>query len=328
MALIVKTFNNGWGNDVPLKQLEQDIVDQYLNFNNNRTILINSTWYTKEYHQQVVAELQNIDFDQIVLVSMLDAAIPQPSWYQEFNRPVYAIGYYPGANTIDFWALTVDQYFQKPDIDLLNYNTIDTAYMCLNRKPHWHRKHLYNQLTLLKIAEQGIVSMGGDNASAERLLIQDAGQCDLAPNAGTDQTGIANDIMSLGHSNNWQRHFLNIITETQYDITKTYFVSEKIYKPIIGCRPFLVYSSDGAVEWLTARGFEPYTNDFSDISNLDLTDPMNMAPFLVTLCKQSPTYWQTKFLALKDKVMYNNSNFQKYVTSIKTQISKGMQCQI
>jgi len=326
--MIVKTFDNGWGNNFPLKQLEQKIVDQYLKNDTEQTVLINSTWYTQEYHEQVMAQLRTMKFDRIVLVSMLDAAIPDPGWYAEFNCNVNAIGYYPGNDTIDFWALTVSQHFDKPVYDVMNVNLIDRAYMCLNRKPHWHRRRLYQQLEQLNIVDYGIVSMGGDNTPAERVLEQDAGTCDLAPNAGTDQNGIANDIMSLGYPGNWQRCFLNVVTETQFDIQKSYFVSEKIYKPILGYRPFLVYATDGAVAWLTERGFENYTQDFKDISDLDLSSPENLAPFLAVLCCQPRQYWQAKFVALKDKIVYNNNNFYKYVTSINNQIAKGIQCQI
>jgi hypothetical protein len=325
--MIVKTFDNGWGNNFPVKQFEQQIVDQYLITDVAKSILINNTWYTHDYHQQVIEQLKNEDFDQIILVSMLDASIARPHWYQEFQRPVRAVGYYPGKDVIDFWALTVDKYFQKPTFDLLDFSNIDTAYMCLNRKPHWHRQRLYQQLVNLNIVDQGIVSMGGNNSPAQRTLLLDAGESDLAPNAGCDQNGIANDIMSLGHPSNWSRCFLNVVTETQFDIAETYFVSEKIYKPIIGCRPFLVYAN-GADAWLTERGFETYTKDFQDITNLDLSNPHNMATFLVTLCEQKSSYWQSKYLALKDKIMYNSNNFEKYVMSIKTQITKGIQCQI
>jgi hypothetical protein len=325
--MIVKIFNNGWGNGVPLKQLEQTIIDQYLATDTKRTVLINSTWYTAEYHQQVLTQLRSLEFDQIVLVSMLDAAIPQPDWYREFNCSVRAVGYYSGSDAIDFWALTIDKYFEQPTYDLFDVSLIDTAYMCLNRKPHWHRRRLYNQLVSLNIVDQGIVSMGGDNAPAERVLSVDAGHCELAPNADSEQNGINNDIMSLGHQSNWSRHLVNVVTETQYNIDQTQFVSEKIYKPIVGCRPFLVYAT-GATKWLVDRGFEPYVNDFRDIFNRDLSEPNNIAEFLATLSQQPRQYWQSKFLALKPKIMYNSSNFQKYVTSIKQQIAQGIKCQI
>lgn len=326
--MIIQIFDRGWGSQFPLKQLETQLVEQYLAQDPGKTVLINSTWYGTDYHQQVVQQLRDMSFDKIVLVSMLDAAIPATEWYQEFNCSVHAIGYYPGPDTVDFWALAVDRYFMQPVFDLNNHLLIDTAYMCLNRKPHWHRRQLYNQLINLDIADQGIVSMGGDNTPAIRVLSTDSGGCKLAPNAGTDQNGIANDIMSLGHPANWQRHFLNIVTETQFDIKQTYFVSEKIYKPIIGMRPFLVYASDGAVAWLTERGFELYINDFNDITDLDLGNPENIASFLVSLSNQGSTYWQAKYLALKDKIMYNKTHFAEYVQQQKLIVKKGIKCQI
>jgi hypothetical protein len=325
--MIIKIFDNGWGNNFPAKKFELNIVDNYLQNVTARTVLINNTWYTGDYHQQVMNQLRSMEFDQIVLISMLDASIASSDWYQEFNRPVYSIGYYPGPNTIDFWALVVEKYFNQPTFELFNISNIDTAYMCLNRKPHWHRRRLYEQLVNLNIVNLGIVSMGGNNSPAERILNIDSGHSDLAPNNGTDQNGIANDIMTLGHPDNWARCFLNVVTETQFDITATYFVSEKIYKPIIGCRPFLVYAT-GADAWLTDRGFETYTKDFQDISNLDLTNPHNTAEFLVTLCKQDSRYWQAKFVALKDKIMYNKIHFVEYTQQQKLIIEKGMQCQI
>ena len=325
--MIVKIFDNGWGPTFPLKKLEQQIIEQYLVHDQSKIVLINSTWYGTDYHQQVMSELRNLEFDKIVLISMLDAAIPATEWYQEFDCPVHAVGYYPGPDAVDFWALVVDQYFEHPVIDLLDHQSIDTAYMCLNRKPHWHRQQIYNQLVNFKLVDQGIVSMGGNDSPPIRLLNIDAGNSDLAPNAGKEQNGIANDIMSLGHSDNWSRCFLNIVTETQFDIDTSYFVSEKIYKPIVGCRPFLVYAM-GADAWLADKGFETYTKDFGDITDLELTNPYNIAEFLVTLCKQDSKYWQAKFVALKDKIVYNKTHFTEYVQQQRLIIEKGIQCQI
>jgi hypothetical protein len=320
MSKIVKVFDNGWSTHSVIKQQEQQIVKHWLEKQQVTTVVINSTWYTKEFHTQVMKELQQIQFDQILLVSMLDATIPSPEWYTEFNCPVHTLGYYPGPGFVDFWALMVNKYFQIPNFDCTNADQIDTAYMCLNRKPHWHRKKLFRQLSNFNIVDQGFVSMGGQDSPAVKLLTQDQGISDLAPNAGPEQHGINNDIMSLGHSSNWTRHFLNVVTETQFDIKQTYFVSEKIYKPLLGFRPFLVYATDGAVDWLTERKFEPYVQDFVDITDLDLQQPENIALFIKTLCEQPSTYWRSKYLALKEKIMYNNNNFYNYI--------KGSQCQI
>ena len=321
--MIIKTFDAGWGPEFPAKQFEQSLLDQLLatiKTNDSQTILINSTWYTQEYHQAVLSWLRANTFDHIIVVAMLDCAIPHLDWYSEFNCQVTGIGYYPGEYCIDYWALLMNQYHKSSEIHmLLNASTIQTAFMSLNRKPHWHRVKFYNHMKSLNLLEQGLVSMGG-----ERFLNIDVPHDTLAPNAAPGEYGIPNDLISLGHFNNWIHSFLNIVTETVYDINHNHFVSEKIFKPILGCRPFLVYDPDGATKWLTDRGFKTYTEDFKDISNLDLTQPDNIAPFLTVLCQQGSNYWQKKFIDLREKIVYNKQNFADYIQSQQAIIDKGL----
>jgi hypothetical protein len=190
-----------------------------------------------------------------------------------------------------------------------------------------HRQQLYNRLQAHDLLQHGIVSMGGEG-TATRSLAVDQEHDDMAPNASRDHHGIPNDIVSLGHIENWQRHFVNIVTETVYDINQSGFVSEKIYKPIVGCRPFLVYDTDGGTRWLNDRGFEPYVTAFRDISDLDLTLPINIPQFLSVLCEQTPQYWQAKYLALQEKILYNKQHFADYVKSQRQLIEKGILCQV
>lgn len=329
--MIIKTFDQGWGGEYPLKQYEQQTVASLVKpfvASDQRVVMINSVWYTGEMHNEVIIWLRNNDWDQIVLIAMLDAAIPYPDRYTEFDRPVTGIGYYPGAGQVDFCALFVAHFLQAPDNNvLLDASTIDTAYMCLNRKPHWHRKKLYRRLEAMALVNQGIVSMGGDG-QAVVTLAQDRDHDTLAPNATRDNYGIPNDIVSLGHQGNWQRHLLNVVTETFYDINRSGFVSEKIYKPIVGCRPFLVYDPDGGTQWLRERGFEPYVNDFQDISDLDLAHPHNLPEFLSVLCAQTPAYWQKKFVDLQEKIQYNKAHFADYVKQQQSIVEKGIPCPI
>ena len=329
--MIIKTFDQGWGQEYPLKKYEQSIVTELVEpFVNSsqRIVMINSVWYTNDMHEQVMAWLRDNDWDQIVLIAMLDAAIPYPDRYEEFGRPVTGLGYSPGPGQVDFCALFVDHFLQAPsNTQLLDANAIDTAYMCLNRKPHWHRKKLYNRLETMDLINKGIVSMGGDG-QAVVALTQDRDHDNLAPNATRDHYGIPNDIVSLGHLGNWNRHLVNVVTETFYNINQTGFVSEKIYKPIVGCRPFLVYDPDGATRWLTERGFEPYVRDFQDISDLDLVEPHNIPKFLSVLCEQTPAYWQKKFVDLKEKILYNKTCFVDYVDQQRSIVKKGIPCPI
>jgi hypothetical protein len=330
--MIVATFDYGWGPELQTKKLEAEILRSYLlpyQQDDSCTVIINSTWYGRKEHEHTMVRLHEIRPDRIVLVSMIDAANCWPSQFAELGAEVRCVGYYDPPDDIDYWAITVDRYFSAIQDD---FSAVDTAYMCLNRKPHRHRQALYDALISGNLLDRGIVSMGArsDGEPAQRSLAVDVPVSTLAlnPNAGTEQTGIVNDIMSLGHPDHWRRIFLNIVTETQFDIQHTGFVSEKIYKPILGMRPFLVYARDGAIAWLTQRGFEPYVHDFQDITDLDLSSYHNTVPFLQILCAQPPAYWQKRMVDLRPKLLYNRNRFDRYTQEIKDKIHKGISCQI
>jgi len=321
--MIVKEYDYGWGPEWPAKQLEREILNQYLapiKADQHRWAVINSTWYSSDQHIDVVRELHQHNIDYVVLVAMMDSAIPRAEWFD--NITVYEVGYYPHSQCIDYWALLMHKYFdQSASADS---DGIDTAYICLNRKPHMHRQRLYNELQSHKLLDQGLVSFGSDNGVAVRTLNNDQGGCNLAPNGGTQQNGIANDLITLGNIDNWNRCFLNIVTETVFDIQQQGFVSEKIYKPILGKRPFMVYASDCAESWLQQRGFVTYSKDFSDITDLDLTQPNNISAFLQTLVQQPKQYWRSKFQELVPKIEYNYENFYRYCNSQLDTIKQGI----
>jgi hypothetical protein len=287
-------------------------------------VVINSTWYGQAQHHCTMTWLRDQPWDIAVLVCMIDAPIPHPEWFAEFGRPVIAVGSYKGAHHISLWAEVAARYIQ-PSTE----HAIDLPFMCLNRKPHWHRVRLYQQLSEANLLEQGLVSMGGsDDLSPVRTVPEMITTNDLAPNGGKHYYGILNDIASLGDPTNWRRHLLNVVTETVFDVDDKYFVSEKIFKPLLGSRPFLLYAPGGGQQWLQDQRFETYIDDFQDITDLDLSDPVNMAPFLHTLCSQGSAYWKRKYLDLLPKIQYNLQRFNEFVSEQRQHIQQGITCPI
>jgi hypothetical protein len=314
--MIIKNFDIGWGTNWPMKQLEQQIVNNLLvqyATDNSQTVIINSVWYTGDYHQQVLQELRELKPTHIFVIAMLDPPIIELKWFDEFDCEVQGIGYYPGPGYVDYCALFVDHFYRPVDQELLlSTDKIDQAYMCLNRKPHQHRMRLYHGLEDAGLLDLGIVSMGG-NPVPIRSLEEDCEGQEIAPNGGKEQFGITNDIVSLGNINNWQRHFVNVVTETIWDIEPSDFLSEKTFKPILGLRPFLIYAPNGGVACLHSRGLESYVNDFQDMCDINLCEPYNIPVFLTELCKQGPDYWKMKLVDLKEKLLYNQQQFKEHV---------------
>lgn len=329
--MIVHEVDHGIGTEWPLKQFERSLIKEYLGplrQSTDKTVLINSTWYSQYHHAQTLRWLRNNKWNDIVLVAMVDAAIPEPSWFSEFNRPVTCVGNYKGNNELVFWSLVVDRWLQTSD-SKSDPSNIDLPYMCLNRKPHWHRMRLYQTLQAESLLDRGLVSMGSKNTEAPlRVIPEEIADNDLAPNGTRYHHGIPNDIVSLGSVHNWNRCFLNVVTETTWAIDDSWFVSEKIFKPIAGHRPFLVYDPTGASGWLSYHGFQDYTRDFSDLTDLDLSVAENIVPFLKILCQQPATYLRSKFVDLSEKISYNAERLRVLIMEQKTKITKGIQCQI
>jgi hypothetical protein len=317
--VILKEYDIGWGQNWPTKQLEQQLVKSFVGnhySDQSRSVIINGVWYSDEYHRSVMAELRELRPTHVFVVSMLDPPIIKLQWFEELACKIIGIGYYPGTGFLDYFAMFTEKFHQVVDQDLLlDADQIDTAYMCLNRKPHPHRLQLYQALSNLNLLDRGFVSMGG--IPPLRLLGDNVKGQHIAPNPGAEQYGIENDIATLGNLNRWQRHLVNIVTETVWDIEPSNFLSEKTFKPILGLRPFLIYVPNGGIECLLSRGIEPYVGDFNDITDADLTQSYNIPVFIDELCKQNANYYKMKFTALKEKLLYNREQFNKHVTKQK-----------
>lgn len=300
--MTTKRLNNGWNTNYPIAQYSLSLLK---NLTPKNSVIIDSTWYTDEYHSVVEDYINKNNPDKVILVSFVDASIVNQN---KFKRPVYEVGYYNSPYFIDFWAHVVkDKYHLPNDLELLNHRTVVKPYLSYNRKPHPHRLELYNNLVDRDIVDQGIVTM-----DKHKQLDHDVE--DHIRSAPEEGSVIINDILTLGRTDLWCSSFLNIVTETWFDINRAYFVSEKIYKPIVGLRPFFVYAEDLGQKWLHDRGFLTFEQDFQDIYP-DVITKDNLVDFLATLCQASKnTSWlQTKFLSLVPKLIHNRDRFCEYV---------------
>lgn len=265
------------------------------------------------------------EIDNVIIYSFLDPPKMLPFLdNQSFN--VIKIGGNTKPNKwIDFQAVLVDKFFVIDDNLSTTSALMHIPFMCLNGKPHQHRYNIVKELISLKLDKIGLVSFGGQSEELKNT-VDYIGPISI-PEKHIPPQGINFDVidsMSLGDIDNWNRHFLNIVTETEWDVEQANFWSEKIFKPIIGYRPFLVYAPNGGVNMLTEHGFLHYCNDFSDISNLDLTQPDSLPKFLKELCAQPTSYLKMKYDQLFEKIMFNRERFDSYVAEQREVINQGL----
>ena len=271
---------------------------------------------TYEYVSDYIFKNQQT-IDNVIIYSLVDPAV-DIDWNLDIN--VIKVGYFPNSrHWIDFHALLVDKYLYIDSKLSCDTNLIDIPFMCLNGKPHQHRGNLVEKLIKLNLQNIGLISFSGDaSRKIPKLSI---------PEFHDRKQGIISgpyDAMTLGDINNWNRHFLNVVTETVHDVDSINFWSEKIFKPIVGLRPFLVYSPGGAIDILEQHGFVHYCDDFADISDSDLRQTGNIPNFLKVLSDQPHSYLKKKYQQLTKKISYNKSRFDQYVLEQKNNIEKGL----
>lgn len=76
-------------------------------------------------------------------------------------------------------------------------------------------------------------------------------------------THISNDIVSLGDPVHWRTHFATVVTESCHH--SDVFLSEKIFKPLIGLRPFLAVGDKNLYSKLRDFGFDTFEDLFPNV---------------------------------------------------------------
>lgn len=304
----------------------------------HRTILISNLMFT-DRAQKIVTRWceRNINnFDEILLERFADPPVVWNDMFAYLGKPIHAFGYGSPKNYFDVWALLTSRLSTWPSPDeVIRPEMVDKSYLCYNRKPTTHRKWLYQTFESAQCLDKGIFTLGSLHAKERRFHVDnpddyyaedipDDHNYTTSPAEISGDWGIPNDVFTVGPLNIWNRCLFNIVTETIYNITPWGFCSEKIFKPLIGCRPFVVYSLDGGTAWLTQRRFEPYHSDFRDVSSADPSDPHQLAQFVLDLSKQPKSYFEHKLHSLREKLLHNRRTLEKYIDSQKNKMHQGL----
>ena len=230
-----------------------------------RVMIINSTWMHENNIQQDINEKRP---NFIICHNFVDPAVPKIFEAIETSGIPSLILGNAAQYRLDFWALVCDLYFQnyeEYDVELL---PDARRFICLNRKPHPHRRAIVEQL--LPYREQGFISLGlpGNPITLDEEFSDDQGIQDEYGNLGVDETFVSrtirNDIFSVGNLDIWNRSLLCLVTETEFinPNLDNFFTSEKTWKPVIGMRPFFVYGQPRLRDYLKAQGFDIFEDVF------------------------------------------------------------------
>ncbi len=164
------------------------------------------------------------------------------------NNNFTIINYNYFGNHINFLSVSKLDFikvasYQNKYHQFLN-NTFEFYFLCFNGIPRENRLLIFNELsTNPKFKNKSITTLRG-----------------VDKNYYYDVPNWYNQKIGGGARLNVDAHlkcFLNIVTETMYD-SDTIFISEKTYKPIYLCQPFIVFGNPYTLKKLHELGYKTF----------------------------------------------------------------------
>ena len=256
-------------------------------FPDSDNLIVNLTWFGPQFNNNQWGKIQQLindgkKFDKLFWFCIVDPITILPNQLKEIENQLHIIdNYYIGPGfegQQSFNTHAIVCYEDFPTYTHLDLTLADIKYLYLNynRKPKPHRIELVELLHKNSLEKYGVITIGkndvnykvsGDKTTQLYLTIDDltdytrGGKFPKHSNFG----GVPYDLCSLGRLDIWQTHFLNIVSETEFNPWDNLFVTEKTWKPIIGLRPFIINGQTKIYKYLRDNGFKTFNHYFNGI---------------------------------------------------------------
>jgi len=214
-----------------------------------------------------------------------------------------------------------------------SFNQFDKVFICLNHlttKYRAHRLHLVSNLIKENLIEKGVVSLfhhGWQEVisdsdcpldSRARVQIYRALQTLDAPLiADTDSpSGTMSATVDLKQLNCALWH---IVTETVYFQPKLH-LTEKIFKPIVSQKPFILVGAPGNLAYLKSYGFQTFDRWIDESYDQEQDHYIRIEKItteIVRLCAMSHVQLTTMHEEMKSILLYN---YQHFYTTFKDRL--------
>jgi hypothetical protein len=258
-------------------------------FPNDRNLVINTTWFGSQFENGEWQRALSFgaDFDNLFLLSVIDPLYLTDEDLEilvnKYNiKQVYRIGMFEGSKyEWNFHALIGKDLMPNYTEEQVLMQDPEYIYMLYQRKPRYHRIEITEILRQRDLLKHGIVTLGGPDGTTdwqggiqhwEPITIEDYPQDYHHDGSKEDFAGVPSDLVTVGRLDLWQKHFLNIISETVFDEWEPLLVTEKMWKATIGLRPYIVHGNPKTYDWMRNHGFKTFNNYWSHIPVETSTD--------------------------------------------------------
>lgn len=334
-VVIGTTFPAEWQYGTEEIEIFQSTADQIAEkFPEQNNLLINTTWFGPQFDNGQWDKVQqlidsNTTFDNLFLLSVIDPVYLSDDdiKYLESNLKIkltYRIGMFIGSKfDWNFHSVVGAKHCENLTVEAVKLTDLQYTFLLYQRKPRRHRVELTRLLIEQGFDRRGIVTLGSNKNSsydwteglgAELLSIDDhAENYQNGHGRSDDFGGIPNDLVTLGRLDIWQQHFLNIVSETEFNDWDPIFVTEKTWKPIIGLRPFVIHGQRSIYNWLRASGFRTFNQYWNHIP-VETNDDQHGGVIGVIdfLCNKSTNELQDMYQHMLPDLLYNRERFFEF----------------
>jgi hypothetical protein len=308
------------------KQISSKFADQ-------QNLLINTTWFGPQFNNNQWNRLKQLissgkTFDNLFLLSVIDPLYlsKENTQYIEHGLKIsrtYRIGMFDKSPyEWNFHAVVSARHCPEYSKENLIMQEPKHVYVLYQRKPRRHRVELTGLLTEQDLDQHGIITLGSNKNSShdwseglefKPLTIEDLPINYKHNGKHDDFDGIPNDLVTLGRLDIWQNHFLNIVSETEFNDWDPTFVTEKTWKPIIGLRPFVIHGQRDVYTWLKRNGFKTFDRYWDHVLCQSSEDQHgNVISVVKFLCQKTKSELQNMYLDMLPDLEYNRNRFFEF----------------
>ena len=277
-------------------------------FPNERNLLINTTWFGPQFkdHNDEWLKVEKIfasgeSYDNLFVLSLID---PFYLMNQDLQliidklsiKKTYMIGMFLNTKyEYNFHAIVGDHLMPKYKDEDVMLKEYDKDFLCYQRKPRVWRVDFANLVRKNDLLDNGIMTLGAKTEDEydwsqgrtwEPITLNESHEPykDDGQNNPTDFGGIPNDLVTIGSLDVWNRCFLYISSETVFNQWEPLFVNERIWKTMIGLRPFVIQGNPDTYKWLEGHGFKTFNQYWPHVKMEDsqtvLDDIIQVLKFL------------------------------------------------
>ena len=304
-------------------------------FPNERNLLINTTWFGPQFGNGQWDNIEqlfkdNVKFDNLFLLSVIDPLYLMEKHISEMCvkfgiKKTYRIGMFDASQyEWNFHAIVGPQVMPDYKDEDVILKTCTKDFLCYQRKPRPWRVDFAKLAIKHNLVDNGIITLGAmseadldwsEGRTWEPMTLDESHEPykNDGQNNKADYGGIPNDLVTVGSLDVWNQCLLYVSSETCFNHWEPVFVNERVWKPMIGLRPYIIQGNPKTYAWLEKNGFKTFNRYWPHVDlecSIDvLNDHIEVLKFLKSKSKEDK---MSMYQDMLPDLIYNKQRFYEF----------------